>query len=110
VIYANIFSSRSPRLMDSGEAIALLGIIASSALCAVVVFGAWALGRVHERRNAIEREGGPHVLVQRLGRIEQMLETLSTDVERLLEERRGPLLPDMNEKRRLRDGEPSPRI
>ena len=83
--------------MDAGALIALVSIVGSLALTGLVVVGAWALGRVHERRNALARgdaaERRSEELLARLERIEHLLDTMSTDVERLTEERRGPVLP-----------------
>ena len=81
--------------MDVGAWIALVSIVGGLVVTALVVGGAWALGRLHERRDALARGGGPDELAARLARIERLLESLSTDVERLAEERRGPLLPKM---------------
>ena len=81
--------------MDVGAWIALVSIVGGLAVAALVVAGAWALGRLHERRDARARGGEPEEVAARLARMERLLETLSTDVERLAEERRGPLLPKM---------------
>ncbi|MDP9205760.1 MAG: hypothetical protein M3P12_09935 [Gemmatimonadota bacterium] len=77
--------------MDIGAVIALTSILLAAGIAAVVIGGAWALGRQHERREALERGGGPDDLASRLSRMEKMLETLSTDVERIAEERRPAL-------------------
>jgi hypothetical protein len=81
--------------MDAGELIAIVSITGGLLLTALVVAGAWALGRLHERRDALASGGSPQEVAARLARVERMLETLSTDMERILEERRGPVLPRM---------------
>ena len=77
--------------MDIGEIIAITSILLAAALAAVIIGGAWALGRQHERRDALARGGGADELAGRLSRMERMLETLSTDVERIAEKRRPAL-------------------
>lgn len=77
--------------MDIGEVIALTSILLTIGIAAVVIGGAWALGRLHERRDAVNYGGDPQELAARLARMERMLETLSTDVERIAEERRPAL-------------------
>ncbi len=68
--------------MDYGVMIALGSLALAAVLVAAVVGGALALGRQHER-NLNLREGGPSRTDARLARIERLLESLSTDVERL---------------------------
>ena len=77
--------------MDIGAIIALTSILLTAALGTIIIAGAWALGRQHERRDALARGGGADELAVRLSRIESMLETLSTDVERIAEQRRPAL-------------------
>lgn len=79
--------------MDTGQLIALVSIVVGTAAATLVVAGAWALGRLHERRATLTRGGGPEETAARLARMERMLETLSTDVERLAEEHRPALHP-----------------
>ncbi len=79
--------------MDYGVVIALGSLLLTSVLVALIVGGAWALGRQHERRNFLARSGGLEDTAARLERMERMLETLSTDIERIADERRMPLLP-----------------
>ena len=76
--------------MDLGAVIALASISLSAVLIAAVVGGAWALGRQFERRVMLN---GPDAIANkaRLERIEHLLETLSTDVERIAGDR-TPLL------------------
>ena len=76
--------------MDLGAIIALASISMAAVLIAAVVGGAWALGRQFERRVMLN---GPDAVANkaRLERIEHMLETLSTDVERISADR-TPLL------------------
>ncbi|MBA3404872.1 MAG: hypothetical protein H0U13_09355 [Gemmatimonadaceae bacterium] len=73
--------------MDFGIVIAIGSLLLTSVLVAAIVGGSWALGRQHERRNFLERSGGLEDTAARLKRIEHLLETLSTDVERISEER-----------------------
>jgi hypothetical protein len=77
--------------MDYGELIALSGIALGAAVTLLIVAGAWALGRQHERRNFLAATGGLEDTARRLERMERMIETLSTDVERLAESQRPPL-------------------
>ena len=89
--------------MDIGAVIALSSIAATVGVLALIVGGAWALGRQYEQRNAgrlnterqnaFARGGNAEEMAARLARIERMLETLSTDVERIAAESRPPLLP-----------------
>ena len=85
--------------MDLGQVIALTSIVVGIGVLALIVVGAWALGRQHElRRRANQTGTDAHdtaALEARLGRIERMLEMLSTDVERIADERRSPTLPRM---------------
>jgi hypothetical protein len=74
--------------MDLGIIVALASLLLTGVVIAAVVGGAWALGRQHERNF---RERGSAGTEARLERMERMLETLSTDVERLAEDRR-PLI------------------
>ena len=76
--------------MDLGVVIALASLSLAAVLVAAVVGGAWALGRQFERRVMLN---GPEALATkaRLERIEHLLETLSTDVERISSDR-PPLL------------------
>lgn len=74
--------------MDYGELIALGSLAVGALVLAVIVVGAWALGRQHERRNVLADGGHPDALAHRLERMEHMLETLSTDVERIADAQR----------------------
>jgi hypothetical protein len=74
--------------MDLGIIVALVSLSLTGVLIAAIVGGAWALGRQHER-NVRDRERGN--AEARLDRIERMLETLSTDVERIADDRRPAL-------------------
>jgi hypothetical protein len=76
--------------MDIGAMIALLSIVGSGGLIAVVLGGAWAMGRQHERKQ-LSGVNSPEELAARLARMERMLETLSTDVERIAESTRPAL-------------------
>ena len=77
--------------MDIGVVIALTSILLTAGIVAVIIGGSWALGRLHERREVLKHGGGPEELASRLARMERMLESLSTDVERIAEERRPAL-------------------
>lgn len=85
--------------MDLGQVIALSSIVVGIGVLALIVGGAWALGRQHELRLRANQTGtgvpDTAELEARLRRIERMLEMLSTDVERIADERRPPTLPRM---------------
>jgi hypothetical protein len=73
--------------MDSGELIALLGIVIGGFTLAGALFGAWALGRMQAERNAIDASDDDDSN-ERLARIERTIEAMALDMERLAEAQR----------------------
>lgn len=73
--------------MDSGELIALLGLLFGGFTLAAAFFGAWALGRMQAERNALDARGEDDSDA-RLARMERMIEAMALDMERLAEAQR----------------------
>ena len=76
--------------MDAGEVIALSSLLLGGIIIAAIIGGSWALGRQYERRQLLDENRNSADVAARLQRIELMLDTLSTDVERIAGDRYLP--------------------